>query len=49
MSGRLAGREPHTLHFSPLQAGLQDLGWETGKAERQYLFRDKEINSQTVG
>lgn len=33
--------------LSPLQASLQRLGWETGKSQGQYLFRDKEIYSQT--
>ena len=36
------------IPLSPLQAGLQRLGWETGKSEGQYLFRDKELYSQTV-
>ena len=34
--------------LSPLQASLQRLGWETGKSQGQYLFRDKEIHSQAV-
>ena len=44
------GTRKHTNSLSPLQAGSSGSGWETGKSEcqYQYLFRDKEINSQAI-
>ena len=43
------GKETHKFTF-PFAGWSSGSGWETGKSEcrYQYLFRDKEINSQAV-